>query len=248
MAIVLVHGAWSGSWSWSDAARLLRHRGYEVHAPTLTGLAERSHIAPKHVTLESHIADIAGLLRYEDLSKVLLVGHSYAGMVVTGAADRERERIAGMIYLDAFLPESGQALFDIIAPEGRDLQLKMAAEFDGGQSVPRPPHAPPPDAGLAAKWASMYTPQPIGTIEQPYVSTRGVDTMDGAAWPPRHYALCAAYKGSAFQKLAVKVKGKPGWTGSEFDAQHDIVRTHPREVADRIAGIASGLGIARPYA
>ena len=247
MTIVLVHGAWGGGWCWRDVARLLRHRGYEVYAPTLTGLAEHSHISPEHVHLSSHIEDIAGLLRYEDLTNVLLVGHSYAGMAITGAADRERDRIAGLVYVDAFLPESGQALFDIIAPEGRALQEKMAEEFDGGKSVPRPPHAPPADAARAASWASKFTPQPIGTIREPYVSARGVATMDASAWPPRHYALCAAYKGSAFHGLAAKVKGQPGWTSSEFDAMHDVIRTHPRDVADRLASIAAGLGIARPY-
>ena len=248
MTIILVHGAWGGSWSWRDAARLLRHRGYEVRVPTLTGLAERAHIPPEHVTLSGHIADIAGQMRYEEMTGVLLVGHSYAGMVVTGAADRERERVAGLVYVDAFVPESGEALFDIVSPENRALQEQMAHDFDGGKSVPRPPHAPPPDPKAAASWGAKFTPQPIGTITEPYLSVRGAATMDAAAWPPRHFALCAAYKGSAFQKMAVKVKGKSGWTSSEFDAQHDVVRTHPRDVADRIAGIASSLGFARPYA
>ena len=198
MPIILVHGAWSGGWSWRDAARLLRARGYEVHAPSLTGAAERAHVAPEHVSLSSHIADVAGLMRYEDLSNVLLVGHSYAGMVVTGAADRERARVAGLMYVDAFLPESGQSLWDIAGPEGKAKQQAAAAEYDGGKSVARPPHAPPADPALAARWAAMFTPQPIRTFSEPYVSARGAATMDAAQWPPRHFALCTAYKGSIF--------------------------------------------------
>ena len=115
--IVLVHGAWSGSWSWNGVAPLLRAVGHEVHAPTLTGLAERSHVPPAQVNLSSHICDIAGLMRWNDLRDVILVGHSYGGMVITGAADREIARIRGMIYIDAFVPESGQSLWDMAGPK-----------------------------------------------------------------------------------------------------------------------------------
>src|SRR5690606_22977458 len=82
MPIVLVHGAWSGGWSWSEAARILRRRGYEVYNPSLSGLAERDHIHPDDISLSSHISDIAGLMHYENLRNVLLVGHSYGGMVI----------------------------------------------------------------------------------------------------------------------------------------------------------------------
>ncbi len=247
MTIVLVHGAWSGGWSWRDAARHLRHKGYEIYAPTLTGLSERAHVRPQNVNLTSHVEDVAGLLRYEDLNDVLLVGHSYGGMVITGAADRERERLAGMVYVDAFLPESGQALWDIVTPDSKAVQQKMADEFDGGLSVPRPPHAPPPKA-IARNWPPAFSPQPVGTTAEPYVSVRGASTMDADRWPPRHYALCTAYKGSIFHSLAATVQGQPGWSYSEFDAQHDVVRTHPALVAERIAGIAERLGIRKPYA
>ena len=89
MTIVLVHGAWAGAWSWRDTARLLRKKGYDVYAPSMTGIAERAHLDPRTVNLSSHVADIAGLLRYEELENVLIVGHSYGGMVITGAVDRE---------------------------------------------------------------------------------------------------------------------------------------------------------------
>ena len=135
--IVLVHGAWSGSWSWKGVAPLLRAAGHEVHAPTLTGLAERSHIAPAQVNLSSHIADIAGLLHWNDLRDVILVGHSYGGMVITGAADREIARIKGMIYIDAFVPASGQNVWDMAGPKGAAAQQAAAMAHDGGHSVPR---------------------------------------------------------------------------------------------------------------
>ena len=122
MPIVLVHGAWSGSWSWRAAADILRTRGFDVYAPTLTGLAERAHVAPEHIGLSSHIADIAGLMRYERLENVLIVGHSYGGMVITGAADREIARVKGMIYVDAFVPENGQCLWDLAGERSKQAQ------------------------------------------------------------------------------------------------------------------------------
>jgi pimeloyl-ACP methyl ester carboxylesterase len=246
MTIVLVHGAWTGSWSWRDCARVLRRKGYEVYAPTNTGLSERAHVKPQHVTLESHIEDIAGLLRYEDLRDVLLVAHSYGGMPTTGAADRERDRVKGIMYVDAFLPESGQSLWDIVSPEGKATQQKMAHDFDGGLSVPRPPHAPV--RPRTKPWPPEWSPQPTGTTAEPYVSVRGAATMDPAQWPPRHYALCTGYENSTFTGLAAKARGAPGWDYSEFDCHHDVVRTQPQMTADRIEEFADKLGIARPYA
>jgi pimeloyl-ACP methyl ester carboxylesterase len=239
MTIVLVHGAWSGGWSWKDAARLLRQRGYEVYAPTQTGLAERSHVAPEHVDLSSHVADIAGLMRYEDLRDVLIVGHSYGGMVVTGAVDRERARVKGMIYLDAFVPHSGESLWDIAGP-ARAAEMRAQAEaYDGGKSVPRPSTPGNTGPGAAAAFGALFTPQPVGCMSEKYVATR--DNPDD--WPPRHYVLCKAYNPSPFHAIAARVKTEPGWTYGEFDALHDVPRTNPALVADMIARQAELWGI-----
>ena len=241
MTIVLVHGAWAGAWSWKETAKLLRQRGYDVYAPTLTGIAERSHVPPERVGLDTHIEDVAGLLRYEDLSDVLLVGHSYGGMVITGAADREPGRVKGMIYFDAFLPESGQALIDIVPPAQREAQIRNAEAFDGGKSIPRPTAGnPPPDPAFTAKFAHLFTPQPFRTMTEPFVTRR-----ENPTWPPRHYILCAEYKTSTFQTIAPKVRNAPGWTYSELPALHDVVRTNPQMSADAIAEVAERMGIAK---
>jgi pimeloyl-ACP methyl ester carboxylesterase len=239
MTIVLVHGAWAGAWSWRDTARLLRKKGYDVYAQSNTGIAERSHVDPRTVNLSTHIADITGLLRYEELENVLIVGHSYGGMVITGVVDQEPQRIAGMVYVDAFLPKSGQSLWDIAGEERVEMQKKAAVAHDGGYSVPRPnvPSMPP---DLAAKWGPLFTAQPIGTMSEKWVSVRPEEQR---TWPKRHYILCAAYKGSPFHAFADEVKGQPGWDYSEFDALHDVVRSHPQMTADRIEEIAKGWGI-----
>ena len=241
MAIVLVHGAWSGGWSWKEAARLLRQRGYDVYAPSQTGLADRNHVPPERVDLSTHVADITGLLRYENLENALIVGHSYGGMVITGAVDRARARVAGMIYLDAFVPRNGESLFDIVG-EARAADMRAAAQrHDGGKSLPRPTTPGNTAPGSAARFEALFTPQPIGCMSGKFVSTR--DNPDD--WPPRHYVLCKAYNPSPFHAIAARVRGEPGWTHGEFDALHDAPRTHPADVADMIAAQAALWNIPR---
>jgi pimeloyl-ACP methyl ester carboxylesterase len=107
---VLVHGAWHGGWCWKKVSPLLREAGHDVFTPTLTGLGERSHLLNPQIDLTTHIQDIVAVLEYEDSQDVILVGHSYSGMVIAGVAGKASERLAHLIHLDAFLPESGKAM------------------------------------------------------------------------------------------------------------------------------------------
>jgi pimeloyl-ACP methyl ester carboxylesterase len=109
---VLVHGAWHGGWCWARVSPLLRAAGHTVFTPTLTGLGERSHLLTRDVDLDTHITDIVQVLEFEDLEEVILVGHSYGGMVITGVADKAGDRISQLVYLDAMLPENGKAITD----------------------------------------------------------------------------------------------------------------------------------------
>ncbi len=111
---VLVHGAWFGGWCWKNVTPLLRAAGHEVFAPTLTGLGERSHFFSPEIGLDTHVEDIVAVLDYEDLTGVILVGHSYAGMVIAGVAQKAAHRLAELVYLDSFLPESGKSLDDYL--------------------------------------------------------------------------------------------------------------------------------------
>jgi pimeloyl-ACP methyl ester carboxylesterase len=111
---VLVHGAWFGGWCWKKVTPLLRAAGHEVFAPTLTGLGERSHFFFPEVGLDTHVEDIVAVLDYEDLTGVILIGHSYAGMVIAGVAQKAAHRLAELVYLDSFLPESGKSLDDYL--------------------------------------------------------------------------------------------------------------------------------------
>lgn len=128
VTFVIVHGAWGGGWSFQKVDRLLTERGHTVYRPTLTGLGERVHLASPEVDLSTHIDDVVNVLRFEELDEVVLVGHSYGGMVITGVADRVPERIRKLIYIDAFAPENGESIFEIQGEEAEG--LKQMAEED----------------------------------------------------------------------------------------------------------------------
>jgi pimeloyl-ACP methyl ester carboxylesterase len=113
---VLVHGAWAGGVVWRQLAPRLRKAGHEVYALTLTGIGERKHLLSREIGLDTHIKDVIGVIEDEDLSDIVLVGHSYVGMVISGVADRVPEKIGSLVYLDAFVPENGQSLFSLHRP------------------------------------------------------------------------------------------------------------------------------------
>src|SRR4051812_20687830 len=114
---VLVHGAWHGAWCWNRVRRQLQAKGHEVFTPTLTGLAERSHLLSREIDLKTHVTDVTSLLQWEDLSDVVLCGHSYGGSVISGAAARAGDRIGALVYLDAFVPRDGESVHDMLPPQ-----------------------------------------------------------------------------------------------------------------------------------
>src|SRR5260370_39841786 len=132
---VLIHGAWHGSWCWTRVRRLLAAGGHRVFTPTLTGVGERSHLLSRDVGLDTHVADVANLMIWEDLRDVVLVGHSYGGAVVRHVADRMPERIRSLIYLDAFVPENGKAVFDYL-PDNRKSSREQAVACAATCKVP----------------------------------------------------------------------------------------------------------------
>ena len=165
---VLVHGAWHGGWCWSRVAEKLRDAGHTVYTPTLTGLGERSHLLSDKVTLQTFVDDIANVIRWEDLHNVVLVGHSFAGLVISGVADIMPERLARLIYLDAFILESGVSTFDTL-PEAVIEKLEAAAQQSGAAS-PALPAPKPKNLGLTqaedmAFVEARLTPHPLMTYK-----------------------------------------------------------------------------------
>src|SRR4029453_8540963 len=175
--LVLAHGAWSAAWAWKKMRPLLRARGHELYAPTLTGLGERGHHASPAVDLETHISDVVAVLDYEDLRDVVLIGHSYGGMVATGVADRVPERLRQLVYLDAFVPTEGQCLLDYLPKEFRAHLVANAAEGWRVTANPIPPDTSPEDVA----WIEpRRMTQPLATFQQPLRLKHGETTLRAA--------------------------------------------------------------------
>jgi pimeloyl-ACP methyl ester carboxylesterase len=234
MATFLIcHGAWSAGWAWKKVRPLLRAAGHEVFTPTYTGLGERAHLVSRSVTLDTHIADVLGVIECEDLSEIVLVGHSYGGMVATGVADRVPERISKLVYLDAFVPESGQCLSDLLPPQVRAGRQEAApVQGDGWLVAPNPP---PPDT--SPEDTAWITPrrrwQPTGCFSQPIV------LRNGAAPPPRAYIYCTRIAPEdTFGQFARRFRSAPGWQFLEIDASHSPNVTAPEalvRILDQVA-------------
>lgn len=225
---VLVHGSNGGGWVWQKVAPLLRVAGHEVYAPTLTGLSDRSHLLECGVNLTTHIADVVNLLIYEDLSDVILVGNSYAGMVITGVAAKAPERLKLLVYLDAYLPDNGQSEADLWPPERR--ALAQAAE-DATRGLAQPP--PPAlfgvtDPALADWITARSTPHPTATYTEPVPAGNS-----RSAALPRVFIHCTANPRTTpdvFGPFAAKARAQ-GWEVREIAAGHLAMLTAPQEVA-----------------
>lgn len=219
-----VHGAWTGGWSWRKMHEQLRGRGHVLLAPTLTGLGERAHLASPAIDLETHVADILGVVRCEDLRDLILIGHSYGGMVATVIADRIPERLRALVYLDAFVPQNGENLFDQLPP-GVAERMKDDARRDGdGWRVPAnplPPDTPPADVEWMLPLREM---QPIATFEQP------ARIGPSHARISRTYIYCKrAAPGDVFRRYLER-GSKSGWHVTEIDASHSPHVTSPDEL------------------
>ena len=216
---VVAHGAWSAGWGWKKMHPLMTARGHRLLTPSYTGLGERAHLANANIDLDTHITDIVNVLVYEDLRDVVLVGHSYGGMVSTGVADRARDRVSRLIYIDAFVPEDGQSLFDLT---GQNVEQSRAAAQDRWRVAPMPLPADTPHEDLP--WlAARRMPHPIKTFEQPLRLTSGPLTL------PRHYVLCT--KNEMFRPFYNKAKAA-GWPVYEVASSHNPHITVPTQLAD----------------
>lgn len=225
---VVAHGAWSAGWGWKKMHPLIAKRGHRLITPTLTGLGERAHLARPDIDLDTHIADILGVLEFEDLTQVNLIGHSYGGMVATGVADRARPRIAQLIYLDAFAPNDGDSVLGLLPAAAR---AQRQASADGLiPPMPMPPDTPAEDRA----WCDpRRLPQPAKTFEQKLKLRGGPLTL------PRHYIYCQRHPpDDRFRQFYERAK-REGWGTHEIDSSHNPQITCPDVLADLLARIAS---------
>ena len=231
--IVLVHGAFHGGWCWREVAASLRGRGHQVFTPTLTGLGERAHLATPEVDLDSHIEDIVNVLVWEDLEGAVLVGHSYGGLVVGGVADRLPERLAGLIYLDAIVPEDGRSALDFQVPERRQAMKQAAADHNGWQLPPVPAEFYGVTDPAQAAWVNGHcTPQPFATFQQASKLTGA-----GEGVPCKAYIRCTQTPLGYMQQFVERAERAPDWQLLYIDTGHDCMVTEPERLAQMLIGL-----------
>ena len=229
---VLVHGGGHGGWCYQRVARLLRAEGQEVYTPTLTGLGERAHLLDDRVDLHRHIEDVAAVLQFEDLRDVVLVGHSYGGMVITGVADRTADRVGRLVFLDAANPVNGQSLVDVSGPIIEAVR-PMGRVVDGIELV----LLPEPDAGLLygvtdpsdlAWMAERLTGHPWTCFAQ-----RLELSNEDALWAiPQYHIVCTSTLATRDRRLIDRARSEGRlW---DIDTGHDLMITEPEKTADAL--------------
>jgi pimeloyl-ACP methyl ester carboxylesterase len=238
--IVLVHGAWHGGWCYRDTAAALRAKGHNVFSPTLSGNGMYKHNGNQSITLETHIRDVCGLIESEELDNVVLLGHSYGGMVITGAADRIPSKIKQLIYLDAFVPEDRQSLMDLLPMAlPKDAADFFMGTFYGASATEYSMMmSPVPAAAFGIKsenhaWVDRQcVSQALATFKLPVLIT------GAAASIPKLYILADAWDPSPFRYFAQKVAGIASWTVTKLASSHDVMVDMPHELAAEIMKVS----------
>ena len=223
---VLVHGSSAGGWCYRRVADLLEMAGHKVYAPTLTGLGERSHLMSGLITLDTHIADIVNVIRWEDLQDFILVGHSYGGWIISGVAERMEGKISSIVFLDAFMPENGQRVLDTNSARS-SAEIEQAIER---AEVSRP--APPASVWKVNEkdqpWVNeKFTAQPIGVAFTPIRLTGARDRV-----PRKTYVRAKGYDNPNFEKYYAKVKSDPSWRTYEMPCGHEVMIDMPERTAE----------------
>lgn len=224
----MVHGSWHGGWCWKRVVPFLTMNGHEVHTPTLSGCGEHAHTATRQIDLNAHVEDIRAYLFLHDLADVILVGHSYAGMVITGAVDVIPQRIARLVYFDAFVPQDGDSLAALLG-------MRRAPNAAGSPWLT--PAPPPAQLGVTmdvdSSWlAARLTAAPAG----PAYSTLHLHT-DAAARVPKSYIRCR--EGLDRMLRFAEQARRAHWDYHELDAGHDAMVTKPHATAEVMLAIAA---------
>lgn len=232
-AIVLVHGAWHGGWCWRDVVSRLRAAGHEVHAPTLTGLGERAHLASHSVDLATHVQDVVAVLECEDLRDVVLVGHSYGAVVVAGVAERAASRLQQLVFLDGFIVRDGESLANVSG-----LPQSMIEHMRGQTDGWRLPPFALPMLGIEEPQHERFVAPRL--LPHPVKCLVDVQTLRDprAAALPRAYIQCTRRPLPILPMSAARAR-EAGWPFFEIATGHDAMITAPAEVAALLARLAA---------
>jgi pimeloyl-ACP methyl ester carboxylesterase len=227
---VLVHGAWHGAWCWSRILPPLWAAGHRAFAVSLTGVGERAHLLSKNVTLDTHIADVASVIEAEELLDAVLVGHSYAGIVITGVADRLAARLRHLVYVDAVVPKPGESWSSGHSAETQATRRKAIAE--SGVLLPPDPTVFGLTGADRAWVARRLTPQPGGVYEAPL----HFDAERVAALP-RSFVDCNAPALATIDAMRLRVRAEPGWSVTEIATGHDPMVSAPQALVEILLAI-----------
>ncbi|MGA2392966.1 MAG: alpha/beta hydrolase family protein [Candidatus Lustribacter sp.] len=234
---VLVHGAWHGGWCYTRVAQLLRASGASVFTPTLTGLGERAHLAHPMIDLSTHVTDIVNVVRYEDLHDVVLCGHSYGGLVITGVVERLPERVAALVFLDAFVPQDGESLQDLVPASHRERQLEAAAA-NGGFVPPIPAAVFGVNERDQAYVDAHCVPQPLPTFREGLALTGARERV-----AHKTYLRAGNYRSHPFDAARERLTGEPGWVVETIPSGHDVMLDAPEALAAALLAAAQRAGL-----
>ena len=225
---VLIHGAWHGGWCWRRVADRLQAQGHKVFAPTLTGLGERTHLLTGDVNLDTHIADIVNLLRWENVTDACLVPHSYGGWPASGALERIGDRVSSIVWLDSFLPEDGQRSFDFANPQSHAGTLAAIAKGELSRPAPKAEFFMVNESDRA--WVdSLLTPQPVAVAMQPIRLSGARERV-----ARKTYIRAVRYPQPAFDQAYARCKADPTCRTLETQAGHDVMVDAPDWLADAL--------------
>jgi pimeloyl-ACP methyl ester carboxylesterase len=229
---VLVHGAWHGGWCWRRVSDLLEKKGHKVFTPTMTGLGACSHLLNKDINLSTHITDIVNFIEWENLKDIVLVGHSYGGVIVSGVAEKAGNKIGSIVVLDAFVPESGDSLAAAASQPVRDA---IAAALGRGEHSLKPVPASVFRVNEADRaWVDgKCTPHPIGTLTDKITLTGARDKV-----AKKSYIRAKGYPSIPFDAALAKYKPNSAWKTFEMTAGHDAMVDQPQELADLLLQVA----------
>jgi pimeloyl-ACP methyl ester carboxylesterase len=229
---VLVHGAWHGGWCWRRVSDLLEAQGHKVFTPTLTGLGERSHLLRAGINVSTHVTDVVNVLKWEGLSNVVLCGHSYGGMVISGVAEQMASAISSIVFLDAFVPENGEAVVNLTGPAVMDAM--KAAQQKGEIGVPpRPAEAFGVNPADRAWVDAKCVPQPIGTFAEAMTITGARERVGKKA-----YIRAASYANPGFDKALARLKPDKSWRTYDVPCGHDVMVDMPERLAEILVEVA----------
>lgn len=224
---VLVHGAWHGAWCWRRVSDLLEQKGHKVFTPTLTGLGDHSHLISKDVNLATHITDVVNLIEWENLDNIVLVAHSYGGIIASGVAEKVSAKISSIVFLDAFMPEDGETLLEKSSPAFVDAIKGAIAKGEVGIKAP-PASAFGITADADKAWVdSKTTAQPVGTYTEKASYTGGREKI-----ARKTFIRAKGYKSATFDANLAKVKANSSWKTFELETGHDVMVIAPDRLTE----------------